>query len=85
MNEDGGVMEREESGINEEASEGEDDGKDTATWLDRSDDEVPIGRKQLVCFNVDEQRPYFSLGMTFSNATRVGESITGMLYLEEFP
>ena len=38
--------------------------------------EVPIERKHLARFNVEDQRPYFSLGMTFANATEVRESIT---------
>lgn len=47
MNEDDGVMESEENIIDEEATEGEDDGNDSATCLDRSDTEVSIGENSL--------------------------------------
>lgn len=47
MNEDDGVMECEENEIDEEATESEDDGNDSATCLDRSDNEVSIGENSL--------------------------------------
>ena len=39
------------------------------------DEEVPIERKHPSRFNVEDQRPYFSLGMTFANPYEVRESI----------
>ena len=39
-------------------------------------EEVLIEKKHQVRFNIEDQRPYFSLGMTFANAAKVRESIT---------
>ena len=39
-------------------------------------EEVPIGRRHPARFNIEDQRPYFILGMTFANAYEVRESIT---------
>ena len=39
-------------------------------------EEVPIERKHPARFNIEDQRPYFSLGTTFANAVEVRESIT---------
>ena len=43
--------------------------------LMEDDEKVPIERKHPSCFNVEDQRPYFSLGMTFVNPYEVRESI----------
>ena len=53
---------------NEEDNEDESD--------DNDGNEIPNERKELVCFNIDDQRPYFSLDMTFSNAFIARESIS---------
>ena len=39
-------------------------------------EEVSIERKLSARFNIEDQRPYFSLGMTFANAAEVREFIT---------
>ena len=38
-------------------------------------EEVLIEKKHQARFNIEDQRPYFSLGMTFANAAEVRESI----------
>ena len=38
-------------------------------------EEGPIERTHPARFNVEDQRPYFSLGMTFPNAVEVRKSI----------
>ena len=40
------------------------------------DEEVLVERTHPTRFNVEDQRPYFSLGMTFPNTTKVRKSIT---------
>ena len=74
------IMESEDS-ENDDYEEGSEDLSDDIDYSDaclgRSDDDVvPIERKHHGRFNVDDQRPSFSLGMTFSNAAEVRESIT---------
>ena len=55
----------------------EDDDADSDDNLLMSDyEEVPIERKHPTRFNIEDQRPYFSLRMTFANAAKVRESIT---------
>ena len=39
-------------------------------------EEVPIERKHQTHFNIEDQIPYFNLGVTFANASKVRESIT---------
>ena len=52
----------------------EDESDDSDGYNDGND--IPIERKEPIRFNVDNQRPYFSLGMTLSNAFAVRESIS---------
>ena len=51
----------------------EDDSDDSFLMPDYEN--VPIERKHPTRFNIEDQRPYFSLGMTFANATKVREPI----------
>ena len=44
--------------------------------IGRGSVKVPIERTQPARFNVEVQRPYFSLEMTFSNAVEVRKSIS---------
>ena len=46
-------------------------------------EEVPIERKHPARFNIEDQIPYFSLGMTFVNVVEVRESITSIVFLGE--
>ena len=64
-----------ESVDNEDSEESNEDAiDDTIMMFD--DEEVPIERTRPALFNVEDQRPYFSLGMTFPNAIEVRKSIT---------
>ena len=52
-----------------------DDDSDDSLWMD-DDEEVLIEKKNHPFrFNVEDQRPYFSLRMTFANPYEVRESI----------
>ena len=64
-----------ESADNEDFEESNDDVIDD-TLLMYDDEEVHVERTHPTRFNVEDQRDYFNLGMTFPNAVKVRKSIT---------
>ena len=60
----------------EESKEKNESANNDSSLLMSDYEEVPIERKHLAHFNIEDQRPYFSLGMAFANAAKVRESIT---------
>ena len=64
-----------ESADNEDSEESNEDAINDALLMS-DDKEVPIERTHSAHFNVEDQRPYFILEMTFPNADEVRKSIT---------
>ena len=72
-----------ESANNEDSKESNEDVIDD-TVLMFDDEEVLVERTHPTHFNVDDQRPYFSLRMVFSNVVEVRKSFTKYCILGEW-